>query len=61
LLFVAGEPLTLEEAYTHLETLVSPNEEIIETQPSLSQRSISFNFNFLPEVTISFTLETLRK
>ncbi|XP_071629045.1 cilia- and flagella-associated protein 251-like [Temnothorax longispinosus] len=43
-----GEPLTLQEAYTHLKTIMSPTEEMIEAQPSLSQRSVSFNFRFLP-------------
>ncbi|XP_011708199.1 PREDICTED: WD repeat-containing protein 66-like [Wasmannia auropunctata] len=43
-----GEPLTLQEAYTYLKTLTSPTEEMIQTQPSLSQTSLSFNFRFLP-------------
>ncbi|XP_018370838.1 PREDICTED: WD repeat-containing protein 66-like [Trachymyrmex cornetzi] len=43
-----GEPLTLEEAYTYLKTLMFPKEEMVETQPSLSQRSMSFNFRFFP-------------
>ncbi|KYN30405.1 WD repeat-containing protein 66 [Trachymyrmex septentrionalis] len=43
-----GEMLTLQEAYTYLKTLMFPKEEMVETQPSLSQRFISFNFRFLP-------------
>ncbi|XP_018404981.1 PREDICTED: WD repeat-containing protein 66-like [Cyphomyrmex costatus] len=43
-----GEPLTLQEAYTYLKILMFPKEEMVETQPSLSQRSVSFNFRFLP-------------
>ncbi|XP_011063471.1 PREDICTED: LOW QUALITY PROTEIN: WD repeat-containing protein 66-like [Acromyrmex echinatior] len=44
-----GEPLTLQEAYTNLKTLVFPKEEMVETQLSLPPKSISFNFHFLPE------------
>ncbi|XP_018056834.1 PREDICTED: WD repeat-containing protein 66-like [Atta colombica] len=43
-----GELLTLEEAYTYLKTLMFPKEEMVETQRSLSQKSVSFNFHFLP-------------
>ena len=52
LLFVIGELLTLEEAYTYLKTFMFPKEEMVETQRSLSQKSVSFNFHFLPAVTI---------
>ncbi|KAL6264901.1 hypothetical protein P5V15_004996 [Pogonomyrmex californicus] len=48
------EPLTLQEIYTHLRTLMFPKEKITETQPDLMQRSVSVNFHFLPPVTISF-------
>lgn len=59
MLFMIGEPLTLEEAYTCLnKLLVSSDEETTEIyQPSSpSRRDVFFNFRLLSPVIIFFNL-----